>query len=261
MTSTAVSAEDQSLFRWLAGGRLLIAIIFLGTAVLFIVLWAKRQILRLFLINRKGPLDNPGNNAPRHLKKEIEENFNKIAAMRIEAKLLCDQSDAHVSMYTSFVEERDDSTYKYRRKAFDLMSCLDELLSRVNIGLARKPSQNVRDHLMLLQGPPYSPFEGHSDLCENVTHLYEHARYGAKEFTAAHYNEYSTGIDLLYNRVHQKFLIPGSLLVNSEYHQQMQESEYSAIDESESLLILPSILIEDKNMGVRNRDSFKGPIP
>lgn len=62
-------------------------------------------------------------------------------------------------------------------------------------------------------------------------------------------------------RVHQKFLIPGSLLVNSEYHQQMQESEYSAIDESESLLILPSILIEDKNMGVRNRDSFKGPIP
>jgi len=181
MTSTAVSAEDQSLFRWLAGGRLLIAIIFLGTAVLFIVLWAKRQILRLFLINRKGPLDNPGNNAPRHLKKEIEENFNKIAAMRIEAQLLCDQSDAHVSMYTSFVEERDDSTYKYRRKAFDLMSCLDELLSRVNIGLARKPSQNVRDHLMLLQGPPYSPFEGHSDLCENVTHLYEHARYGAKD--------------------------------------------------------------------------------
>ena len=63
---------------------------------------------------------------------------------------------------------------------FPLCLFSDELLCRVNISLARKPSQTVREHLIQLQGPPYSPFEGHSELCEKVTCLYEHARYGAK---------------------------------------------------------------------------------
>ena len=57
---------------------------------------------------------------------------------------------------------------------------LDELLCRVNILLVRKHNQSVRDHLKLLQGPPYSPFENLSDLCERTTCKYEHARYGSK---------------------------------------------------------------------------------
>ena len=31
MTKTAISDDDQNLFKWLAGGKLLISIIFLGT--------------------------------------------------------------------------------------------------------------------------------------------------------------------------------------------------------------------------------------
>ena len=52
----------------------------------------------------------------------------------------------------------------------------------MNISLARKPSQNVRDHLVSLQSPPYAPFEGneYAQLCEEVTRLYDHARYGLK---------------------------------------------------------------------------------
>ena len=57
---------------------------------------------------------------------------------------------------------------------------IDELLSRVNVSLSRKPHQSVREHLTSLQGPPYSPFEGNTDLCENVACLYEQARYGDK---------------------------------------------------------------------------------
>jgi len=40
----------------------------------------------------------------------------------------------------------------------------------------------VREHLVSLQSPPYAPFEGeeYTKLCEDVTQLYEHARYGSK---------------------------------------------------------------------------------
>jgi len=36
--------------------------------------------------------------------------------------------------------------------------------------------------LVSLQSPPYAPFEGeeYTKLCEDVTQLYEHARYGSK---------------------------------------------------------------------------------
>ena len=62
---------------------------------------------------------------------------------------------------------------------------------------------------------------------------------------------------LLHCRVHQKFLVPGSLLVNSEHHPQMiQESQFSTVTD-ESQMILPSVLVEDKSFGVRNRDTSK----
>lgn len=259
MSASALSGEDRHLFEFLAQGRLLVAIIFFGMGVVFVVFWIKRQILRLFLISRKGPVDQAGHSAPKDLQKEIEENFNRISEMRLEPKLLSDQGQ-HEPIYSSFVDERDDSSYKFRRKAFDLMSCLDELLCRVNISLARKPSQTIREHLISLQKPPYAPFEEKEELCEAVTFLYEHARYGAKEFTERDYTEYSNGIDLLYDRVFQKFVVPGSLLINAEHMKQKKADSQitdSNVDETDSQMILPSVLIEDKNNGLRNRDTSK----
>ena len=56
-------------------------------------------------------------------------------------------------------------------------------------------------------------------------------------------------------RVHQKFLVPGSLLVNSDHHQHTQNSEYTEKYDGESL-IEPSLSIEStKTFGIRNRDS------
>lgn len=262
MTKTAISDDDQNLFKWLAGGKLLISIIFLGTTMLMILLWVKRQIFRFSLINKKGPLEHAGHAAPWDLRREIEESFNKISELRLEPKLLSDPGQ-HEPLLTSFVEERDDSSYKFRRKAFDLMSCLDELLSRVNISLARKPSQNVRDHLISLQSPPYAPFEGneYAQLCEEVTRLYDHARYGAKEFCKADYIMYSEKIDKLYDRVHQKLLVPGSLVVHADHQQEIDtQSHFTSNNdpiEITSQVILPSTLVESRTSGLRNRDGSR----
>ncbi|XP_065667230.1 protein C1orf43 homolog isoform X2 [Hydra vulgaris] len=260
MALSAVSKPDEKLYNMLGGGKLLISVIFLGFAIVFIVLWAKRHILRLYLINNKDPVNRAGYCAPKELRKEIENNFNKIAEMRLEPKLLCDQGQYDLS-YSSINNEKDDRSYKFRRKAFDLMSCLDELLSRVNISLARKPFQTVRQQLLLLQGPPYSPFDGYSELCELVTHLYEHARYGAKEFTEADYIKYSNGVDELYDRVHQKFPVPGSLVINCEHHDVKDSTLTSGIiEDSLSQVIAPSALVENKANSLRFRDNSRNQI-
>eukprot|EP00111_Clytia_hemisphaerica_P023172 TCONS_00068167-protein len=261
MSRTSINDDDENLFKWLEGGKLLISIIFLGVGIFMVVLWAKRQILRLYLINKKGPIDQAGHAAPKGLRREIENSFNKISGLRLEPKLLSDPGQ-HEPLLNSFVDERDDSSYKFRRKAFDLMSCLDELLSRVDFGLARKPSQNVREHLVSLQSPPYAPFEGkeYENLCEQVTRLYEHARYGAKEFGEQDYHVYSEKIDQLYDRVHQKLLVPGSLVVHADHqHQVKTQSQCTSNVETEltSQVILPSTLVESKTSGLRNRDGSK----
>jgi len=223
-------------------GGLLIAVIFTGMGVLFGVIWGKRQVHRVFLLSKKGPVGKAGWFAPKELRKEIDQRFDLIAGMRLEPKLLSDECDQDLT-YTTFVDDRDDSSYKYRRKAFDLMGDLDELLCRVNILLVRKHNQSVRDHLKLLQGPPYSPFENLSDLCERTTCKYEHARYGSKEFGEEDFIEYSNYIEQLVDRVHQKFLVPGSLLVNPEHHQHIQTSELNDDFDGESFAE-PSISIE-----------------
>lgn len=65
----------------------------------------------------------------------------------------------------------------------------------------------------------------------------------------------------LYFRVHQKFLIPGSLVVNSGHHHLMKSSDDSAADlmaVDENSVILPSALVEDKtSLRYRSSDTSK----
>lgn len=53
--------------------------------------------------------------------------------------------------------------------------------------------------------------------------------------------------------MHQKLVVPGSLVVHSD-HQQYLESQFSN-DELESQAILPSALVESRMSDLRNRDS------
>ena len=194
------------------GEKLLITIIFVGTIVLFCILWTNRHISRMFLISKKGPHANVGNGATKDLKRKIDRYFGLINKLSIEPRLLSDQGCKDTVM-SSFVERRDESTYLYRRKAFDLMSCLDDLLCRVDVCLARKPGQSVKEHMENLQKPPYAPFVDCKDLCLRVVTMYEHARYGVKPFEVSDFEKFSEEMNDLTKKVYNKLQVPGSLIV------------------------------------------------
>jgi len=252
----------KSATEFLKGGNLLITIIFVGTGVFIFFLWAKRQILRMYLISKKGMPEHAGSDASKCLKKEIEESFDHSENIQpMEPKLICDQSNADCWTYSSFIEERDDASYKYRRKAFDLMNCLDDLLCRVNICLSRKPKQTVREHIKALQSQPYAPFQEDAILCEKVVTMYEHARFGAMKFSEREYNQYSRGVNELYSRVHQKLLVPGSLLVTSDRQNYQQKNtdrnEYLSDSISAShILSIPQVNSRPKSDTSRSRDKI-----
>jgi hypothetical protein len=56
----------------------------------------------------------------------------------------------------------------------------DDLLCSIDSEYCRESHQTIRDHLLSLQKPPRAPLAGSEDICDKVTQLYEHARYGKK---------------------------------------------------------------------------------
>lgn len=167
----------------------------------------------MLLIAKKGPHTNIGNDASKDIKRKIEMYFDIITKLLIEPKLLSDQGCKDTALMSSFVVRRDESTYLYRRKAFDLMSCLNDLLCRVDVCLAAKPGQSAAEHMEDLQKPPYAPFVECKELCTSVVTLYEHARYGTHPFEHSDYDKFASEIQALTNKVYDRLQVPGSLVV------------------------------------------------
>ena len=190
----------------------------------------------MFLISKKGPHTSIGNDAPRELKKAIEKYFAVILKIAIEPKLLCDQGNKDLAM-SSYVERKDESTYIYRRKAFDLMTCLNDLLCRVDVCLATKHGQTVKEHFMDLQKPPYAPFLDCKELCERVVEKYEHARYSCRGFDLSDYEILATDMDALTKKVYSRLPVPGSLLLPSSKVEQSQSQTSSVFDRHSQGLI------------------------
>eukprot|EP00112_Aurelia_sp_Birch-Aquarium-sp1_P021866 Seg599.9 transcript_id=Seg599.9/GoldUCD/mRNA.D3Y31 product="putative protein C1orf43-like" protein_id=Seg599.9/GoldUCD/D3Y31 len=241
----ASDSSDKKLLQIWGGEKLLTTIIFVGTLVLFFILWTNRHISRMFLISKKGPHISIGNDAPRGLKRIIDKYFMLIVRLAIEPKLLSDQG-CKDSVMTSFVERRDESTYTYRRKAFDLMSCLDDLLCRVDVCLASKPEQTIREHMEELQRPPYAPFVDCKELCDRVIARYEHARYGTRSFDFGDFERFSEDIQALTQKIHDKLQVPGSLVV---------PISRSAKNESQS-----SVQSKEKSQGLIEIDAQKDAV-
>lgn len=198
---------------YFGGEKLLITIVFVGTIVLFCILWINRHISRMLLIAKKGPHTNIGNDASKQMKRKIERCFELVAKISVEPKLLSDQGCKDTAVMSSFIERRDESTYVYRRKAFDLMSCLNDLLCRVDVCLALKPGQSVGEHMEDLQKPPYAPFFECKELCSSVVGIYEHARYGLKPFESSEYEKFAEDMQALTKKVYDRLQVPGSLVI------------------------------------------------
>eukprot|EP00794_Sanderia_malayensis_P000525 gene525-1176_t len=266
MASEAVTHNDKKLLQIIGGEKLLITIIFVGTVLLFFILWANRHVSRLFLISKKGPHTTPvGSDAPKKLKKLIERYFNLISKIRPEPKLLCDQGQGNKEMMSSYVEQRDEGTFVYRRKAFDLMSCLDDLLCRVDVCLACKPGKTKREHFEVLQNPPYAPFLDCKDLCERVAERYEHARYSSKPFDLQDYEAFAEDMATLTQKVHNTLMVPGSLLVPSARATTSKSQSHTSSlfdrDQSQGLLNLSNTKQDTEVILRKTQSSNYTPIP
>ena len=198
---------------YFGGEKLLVTITFVATIVLFCIVWTNRHISRMLLIAKKGPHTNIGNDASKQMKRDIERYLELVTKISVEPKLLSDQGCKDTAVMSSFVERRDESTYLYRRKAFDLMSCLNDLLCRVDVCLAAKPGQSMENHMEELQRPPYAPFSECKELCSSVVHFYNHARYGFKPFESAEYEKFADEMQALTKKVYDTLQVPGSLVV------------------------------------------------
>lgn len=212
-----MSKTDINLLKKFGGPELVMVVILTATVFLILVLLVKRQLLRMLLISKRGAHTTIGSGAPRKLAREIEASVRSVERLKIEPRTLAENLQLQPSGNRLRSQTRDSSmnnlyNLRYRFKAIDSMTYFDDLLCSINVRYCRRSHQTVRDHLTVLQQPPQPPLSGCEGTCEKVVNLYEHARYGKKEFGHREYEQLSSHIEELKIRLHQKVTIPGTLV-------------------------------------------------
>lgn len=214
----AVSGEtDPDILKPYGGLAFIVIIVILTVTVLLIlVLLAKRQLLRILLTSKRGAHTTIASGAPRTLAREIEARIKRVERLKIEPRTLSEnlQMSPGELLRSQTCDSSMNNLYnlRYRFKAIDSTTYLDDLLCSIDVRYCRKNHQTLRDHLTVLQHPPQSPLSGCEATCENVIKLYEHARYGKKEFGQQEYEELASHIEDLKTRLRQKVTIPGTLV-------------------------------------------------
>ncbi|PFX34890.1 Uncharacterized protein C1orf43-like [Stylophora pistillata] len=213
-----VSSYDAKLLKNLGGVGLVMTIIFTISVGLLIVIIVKRQILRMLLLSKRGPHSPVGSDAPKRLGRKITAHLQRISQLRMEPRMLSEQFNKPADGTSNFDSPSDQYTrsYKYRMKAMDKMTELDDLLCTIDFKYSRKKKQSVRDHLKSLQGPPYNIIRGGDDTIREVADMYEHARFETKEFGALQYRKFAYLVEQLKDRC-------GILdVMKSTYHNNVQ---------------------------------------
>lgn len=215
MADSAVSSTDAKLLKKLGGVGLVMTIIFTISIGLLIVILVKRQILRMLLLSKRGPHSPVGSDAPRSLGREISAQLQRISQLRMEPRMLSEQFNKPVDGSANYESPSDQYTrsYKYRMKAMDKMTELDDLLCTIDFKYSRKKKQSVREHLKSLQKPPCNVIRGGDDTIDEVSDMYEHARFETKEFGALQYRKFAYLVEQLKDRVRLYVNVPGSLIV------------------------------------------------
>lgn len=210
-----VSSDDAKLLKNLGGVGLVMTIIFTLSVVLLIAIIVKRQMLRMLLLSKRGPHSPVGSDAPRNLGREITAHLQRISQLRMEPRMLSEQFNKPADGTSNFDSPSDQYTrsYKYRMKAMDKMTELDDLLCTIDFKYSRKKKQSVREHLKSLQGPPNNIIRGGDDTIREVADMYEHARFETKEFGALQYRKFAYLVEELKDRVRLYVNVPGSLII------------------------------------------------
>ncbi|XP_068693192.1 protein C1orf43 homolog isoform X2 [Montipora foliosa] len=206
----SVSSTDAKLLKELGGVGLVMTIIFTISFVLVIVILVKRQILRMLLLSKRGPHSPVGFDTPKSLGREIAARLQRISQLRMEPRMLSEQFNKPFDGTANFESPSDQYTrsYKYRMKAMDKMTELDDLLCTIDFKYSRKKKQSVREHLKSLQKAPYNVIRGGDDTVNEVSDMYEHARFETKEFGALQYRKFAYLVEQLKDRVKDELPLP-----------------------------------------------------
>lgn len=132
-----------------------IILIISGGVLTFVILFifAKRQIMRFALRNRRGPHIPVGHDAKKSIKKEIERRLDCIQRITYEPQLLADDDDD-----SSYILQPDASLppYYYRLKAVDDIKLLEIEIAKQD-GSIRLPRDSLRAFLLTTLAAPMGP--------------------------------------------------------------------------------------------------------
>lgn len=171
-----------------------IILIISGGVLTFVILFifAKRQIMRFALRNRRGPHIPVGHDAKKSIKKEIERRLDCIQRITYEPHLLaiggngggCSDDDD-----SSYILQPDSSLppYYYRLKAVDDIKLLELEIAKQD-GSIRLPRDSLRAFLLTTMATPMGP--SGQRLLHQFCDMYEHARHDPSEFGNEEYESY-----------------------------------------------------------------------
>lgn len=161
-----------------------IILIISGGVLTFVILFifAKRQIMRFALRNRRGPHIPVGHDAKKSIKKEIERRLDCIQRITYEPQLLADDD-------SSYILQPDSSLppYYYRLKAVDDIKLLEMEISKQDSSI-RLPRDSLRAFLLTTLAAPMGP--SGQRLIHQFCDMYEHARHDPSEFGNEEYESY-----------------------------------------------------------------------
>lgn len=161
-------------------------ILIISGAVLLVVMFlifAKRQIMRFTLRNRRGVVQSQDDNVPKVIRREIERRLHCAQKIVHEPKLIADEGKYILRNGSSSLPP-----YYYRQRAVDDVKWLQKEITKHD-GSVRLASDNLRSYLLnQLKGPVNGG--GQQRLIHQFCDMYEHARHDPAEFGAFQYESY-----------------------------------------------------------------------
>ncbi|KFB37513.1 AGAP004471-PA-like protein [Anopheles sinensis] len=155
----------------------------LGVTMCFI--FAKRQIVRFTLRQRRGPHVAVGHDAKKSIKKEIERRLDCIQKIYYEPKLIWDDKLDD----EKYILQPDTTLppYYWRMKAVDDVKELEREITKQD-GSQRHPRDSLRAFLLTTLA---APLNGSGQrLIHQFCDMYEHARHDPNEFGQEEYQAY-----------------------------------------------------------------------
>ncbi|XP_053679974.1 protein C1orf43 homolog [Anopheles nili] len=163
-------------------------VLIIGGGVLCVTMcfiFAKRQIVRFTLRQRRGPHVSVGHDAKKSIKKEIERRLDCIQKIYYEPKLIWDDTTKD----DKYILKPDSALppYYWRMKAVDDVKELEWEIAKQD-GSTRHPRDSIRAFLLTTL---VAPLNGSGQrLIHQFCDMYEHARHDPNEFGEEEYQSY-----------------------------------------------------------------------